>query len=81
MGAGDRQDNFRPDDGLPAAWYKIRPNDYAGSGYNRGHIAPSADRTRNEADNHTTFLTSNMMPQVHELNRPAWRDFRKSGCN
>lgn len=73
-GAADRQDDFRPDDALPANWYKVRPNDYAGSGYDRGHIAPSADRTRNEADNSATFLMSNMMPQVPELNRGVWGD-------
>jgi endonuclease G len=44
--AADRQDNFRPDDALPAEAYKVRPNDYTATGYDRGHIAPSADRTR-----------------------------------
>ncbi|MEG4996188.1 DNA/RNA non-specific endonuclease [Microcoleus sp. B4-D4] len=34
----------------------MRPNDYTGSGCDRGHIAPSGDRTRNEADNSSTFL-------------------------
>jgi len=74
IGTADRQDNFRPDDSLPAHWYKVRPNDYTGSGYDRGHIAPSADRTRNEADNSATFLMTNMMPQVPELNRGLWSD-------
>ncbi|MBE9092450.1 DNA/RNA non-specific endonuclease [Tychonema sp. LEGE 07203] len=74
IGAADRQDNFRPDEALPNAWYKVRPNDYMGSGYDRGHIAPSADRTRNEADNSATFLMTNMMPQVPELNRGLWSD-------
>ncbi|MEG4023789.1 DNA/RNA non-specific endonuclease [Microcoleus sp. S13C4] len=74
IGAADRQDNFRPDDSLPADWYKVRPNDYMGSGYDRGHIAPSADRTRNEADNSSTFLMTNMMPQVPEVNRGVWGD-------
>ncbi|MBE9093680.1 DNA/RNA non-specific endonuclease [Tychonema sp. LEGE 07203] len=74
IGAADRQDNFRPDDSLPDAWYKVRPNDYTGSGYDRGHIAPSADRTRTETDNSSTFLMTNMMPQVPELNRGLWSD-------
>ena len=77
IGIADRQDNFRPDDALPAAWYKVRPNDYTGSGYDRGHIAPSADRTRNEADNSATFLMTNMMPQVPELNRGVWGDLEE----
>jgi endonuclease G len=70
-------DNFRPDNALPDAWYKVRPNDYTGSGYDRGHIAPSADRTRNEPDNSATFLMSNMMPQVQELNRGVWGDLEE----
>jgi endonuclease G len=77
IGTADRQNNFRPDDALPAAWYKVRPNDYTGSGYDRGHIAPSADRTRNEADNSATFLMSNMMPQVPEVNRGVWGDLEE----
>jgi endonuclease G len=28
IGTADRQDNFRPDDTLPAPWYKVRPTDY-----------------------------------------------------
>jgi endonuclease G len=77
IGTADRQDNFRPDDALPNAWYKVRPSDYTGSSYDRGHIAPSADRTRNEADNSATFLMSNMMPQVPELNRGVWGDLEE----
>jgi endonuclease G, mitochondrial len=74
LGAADRKNDFRPDDVLPAAWYKVRPGDYAGSGYDRGHLAPSADRTRNDADNSSTFLMSNMVPQRSELNRGVWGD-------
>ncbi|MEG3833973.1 DNA/RNA non-specific endonuclease [Microcoleus sp. Pol10_D6] len=77
IGAVDRQDNFRPDDSLPADWYKVRPNDYMGSGYDRGHIAPSADRTRTEVDNSSTFLMTNMMPQVPEVNRGVWGDLEE----
>jgi endonuclease G len=46
-------------------------------GYDRGHLAPSADRTRNEADNSSTFLMTNMMPQVPELNRGVWGDLEE----
>jgi len=34
----------------------------------------SADRTRNKADNSATFLMSNMMSQVPEVNRGVWGD-------
>ncbi|WP_445304713.1 DNA/RNA non-specific endonuclease [Microcoleus sp. Pol7_A1] len=81
MATADSLDNFRLNDALPAAWYKVRPSDNTLSGYNRRHIAPSAERTRNEANNHITFLISNMMLQVAKLNRRAWRDLHKSCCN
>jgi endonuclease G len=45
-----------------------------GRGYDRGHITASADRTRNEADNSATFLMTNTIPQVPELNRGVWGD-------
>ncbi|MEG4584681.1 DNA/RNA non-specific endonuclease, partial [Microcoleus sp. MOSTC5] len=77
IGAADRQDNFRPDEALPDSWYKVRPTDYSGSGYDRGHITPSADRTRNKPDNSSTFLMTNMMPQVPELNRGVWGDLEE----
>jgi len=37
----------------------------------------NADRTRNEADNSATFLMSNMMPQVPEVNRGVWGDLEE----
>ena len=43
---------FRPDPLLPAQ-YQVRPNDYRGSGYDRGHLCPSADRTSSREANDT----------------------------
>ncbi|MEP0858495.1 DNA/RNA non-specific endonuclease, partial [Trichocoleus sp. DQ-U1] len=56
LGNTDRQDNFRPDPTLPAGWEKVTPTMYSGSGYDRGHIVPSADRTRSVEDNAATFV-------------------------
>lgn len=72
LGSVDRTNAFAPDPLLPAAW-RIRPTDYAGSGFDRGHVCPSADRTRTEADNRATFVMSNMLPQTADLNREVWR--------
>jgi len=72
IGAAVSLDNLRPDNALPAAQYKVRPSDNTGNGYNRGHIRLSADRTRNAANNSATFLMSNMMSQVPEVNRGVW---------
>lgn len=42
-----------------------------------GTLHENASRTRNEADNSATFLMSNMMPQVPELNRGVWGDLEE----
>jgi endonuclease G len=72
LGTIDRQNDFKPDDSLPSVWNKITPNAYSNSGFDRGHLCPSADRTQSAADNSATFLMTNMVPQAPELNREAW---------
>lgn len=72
LGSASRQDDFRPDDTLPADWYHVTQFDYSGSGFDRGHHTPSADRTRTIADNSATFLMTNMMPQAPGNNQGPW---------
>ena len=53
-----------------------RHDDYTGSGYDRGHMAPNfaiASRYGREAQIET-FYTSNICPQRPGLNRGPWRD-------
>ena len=75
LGSTQRQDDFRPDPDLPTGWYRVTDTDYSGSGYTRGHMTPSGDRTRSIADNSATFLMTNMVPQIAENNSGAWEDF------
>ncbi|MEM9009075.1 MAG: DNA/RNA non-specific endonuclease [Cyanobacteria bacterium P01_F01_bin.86] len=77
LGQTERQDNFRQDGGLPAGFYQVTPNDYRHSGYDRGHIVPSGDRTQSPQDNSATFLMTNILPQVPENNRGAWRELEE----
>lgn len=72
LGSAARQDDFRPDPELPADWYHVQSTDYSGSGFDRGHHAPSADRTSSVADNSATFLMTNMMPQAPDNNQGPW---------
>ena len=72
LGSAARQDDFRPDATLPAGWYQVQASSYTGSGLDRGHNCPSADRTRTVADNSATFLMSNMMPQAPRNNQQTW---------
>lgn len=47
--------------------------DYKGSGYDRGHLAPAADMGWSEQAMKESFFFSNMSPQVPEFNRGIWK--------
>ncbi|MDT7687776.1 MAG: endonuclease mitochondrial [Acidobacteriota bacterium] len=72
LGSTPRQDDFRNDTTLPAGWYQVQATDYTGSGFDRGHHCPSADRTNTVASNSATFLMTNMMPQSPDNNQGPW---------
>ncbi|NEZ56723.1 DNA/RNA non-specific endonuclease [Leptolyngbyaceae cyanobacterium CCMR0082] len=74
IGSTERQNNFRPDGILPKGTYKVAPGDYTNSGYDRGHMVPSADRTASKKDNSATFLMTNVFPQTAENNRGPWKE-------
>lgn len=66
----ERANSFRADPllierGLPA----VSKNDYARSGYDRGHLAPSGDFRRSHEAEDSTNVMSNMVPQSPGLNR------------
>lgn len=79
LGQVERQDDFRADGILPAGFYQVTTSDYRGSGYDRGHLVPSGDRTRSRAQNSATFLLTNIMPQTAENNRGPWRELENYG--
>lgn len=72
IGSTARQDDFRADNALPSSWIKVGGTDYSGSGFDRGHMCPSADRTGSVADNSATFLMTNMIPQSPNNNQITW---------
>lgn len=47
--------------------------DYAGSGYDRGHLAPAADMGWSEQTMKESFYFSNMSPQLPSFNRGIWK--------
>ncbi len=75
LGTVDRQNNFRPDVSLPKNFTRVTPADYTGSGFDRGHLCPSADRSASPDANSLTFLMTNMIPQTGDLNRNVWENF------
>lgn len=74
---GDRLErpDFRPDRRLPSGFTVINYYDYSGSGYDRGHLVPSADRFANPKLNEETFMMSNIVPQTGSLNQYPWNKF------
>jgi DNA/RNA endonuclease G (NUC1) len=65
---------FTEDVSLPAGWHRVQPGEYAGTGADRGHLSPNADRLREEKDRNATFLMTNIVPQEPGFNRNAWGD-------
>jgi endonuclease G, mitochondrial len=73
LGNVPRRNDFRPDPSLPKGWYPVTSADYNGSGYDRGHMTPSADRSRNPETNSTTFFMTNIIPQAPDNNQGVWQ--------
>lgn len=73
-GTAKRSNSFRCDPHvLSYGWPTASDSDYKGSGFDRGHLLPSADRCGSSQENRATFLLSNISPQHPELNRGVWR--------
>ena len=73
-GSTARQDSFRTDTSLPSGFLRIGSATFD-TGYDRGHMCPSGDRTASVADNDATFLMSNMIPQTSVNNQGLWATF------
>lgn len=70
-----RSDKFKTDpylikNQLPA----VTDKDYSGTGFDRGHLAPSADFQWSTEINRESFFMSNMAPQTANLNQKAWNN-------
>ncbi len=50
-----------------------RPDDYAGTGYDKGHAAPDGDLSWTAQVEYESFLMTNMYPQHGSLNRGIWK--------
>ncbi|MDB6024690.1 MAG: non-specific endonuclease [Verrucomicrobiales bacterium] len=72
LGSAARCDCFSSDTTLPTGWYRVTTSSYTSSGYDRGHMCPSADRTATSADNSATFKMTNILPQAPDNNQGPW---------
>lgn len=67
-----RTDNFRPDPKVSTVSAQLE--DYAGSGYDRGHLCPAGSMTINATAMSESFYLSNMSPQLPAFNRGGWKN-------
>lgn len=54
-------------------YHRALLEDYVGSGYDRGHLAPAASVGFNQESMQQSFLLTNIAPQLPEFNRGIWR--------
>jgi endonuclease G len=71
--------HFYVDPELSGNFYRVKETDYTHSGYDQGHVCPSADRTATKADNARVFIMANIMPQTADNNRGVWEQL-ESDC-
>jgi endonuclease G len=71
----DRPRDFRSDPNVREG--SATDNDYRGSGYDRGHLAPFADFAWNRELAEKTFFLSNISPQARQFNQGVWRELEE----
>jgi len=67
--ASRKSDNFINDTKIPMLTNK----DYAGSGYDKGHLVPAEDFAYDDSLQNLTFRFYNCIPQTPNLNRGKWK--------
>ena len=68
-GTGERSGEFMPDPGVEGC---PSPQDYAGSGMDRGHLVPAGDLKWNPEAMRQSFLMTNICPMHKALNEGGW---------
>jgi endonuclease G len=70
LGCIARTNAFVADQSVPNG---ARPDDYVGTGYDKGHAAPDGDLSWDQQVEYESFLMTNMLPQAGSLNRGIWK--------
>lgn len=74
-GSAARCDCFKQDTSLPSSFFRATTSNYTNSGFDRGHLCPSADRTYSSTANSNTFYMTNIAPQAPKNNQQTWKYF------
>ena len=69
-----RTDAWAKEELLPSGYLQIGTATF-GTGWDRGHMTPSADRTKDLTNNQVTFRMSNIIPQASQNNQGLWANF------
>ena len=72
-----RIDTFKPDPDVKGRTDLF--DEYWNSGFDRGHMVPSADMRWSQKALEATYLYSNIAPQKAEMNRETWADLEDWG--
>jgi endonuclease G len=72
----DRVNSFRAEAQIPAQ-YRATLDDYAHSGYDRGHLAPNATHDQTKQSMYDTYTLANMSPQTPKFNRGSWAQLER----
>jgi endonuclease G len=71
-----RHNHFYEDSKVPSK--SASPDDYSNSGFDRGHLSPSADNYATTEANRESFYMSNISPQLPDFNRKGpWPKLEK----
>lgn len=71
----ERREEFTPDPLFKGR--QAYDSDYRGSGWDRGHLAPSGDMKWSSQVQKECFYLTNVCPQNHNLNSGVWNDLEK----
>lgn len=75
QGVEERADLFSEDPIIKTG--SAKPYEYRNSGYDKGHLAPSADMRFDEEAMAECFYMSNVSPQTNDMNAGIWNDLEK----
>jgi endonuclease G len=68
----ERSDKFYADPDIPED-YRLKPDDFKNTGYDKGHLAPNSAIDFSRKSNDQTFAMSNIALQDPKLNRQSWK--------
>lgn len=73
-GPHDQVTSFKHDKGLPPEFKRIKHKYYSNSGYEKGHLVASNERSNTHRNNVSTFFYTNAVPQREDLNQGPWKE-------